>query len=143
MITTITHINTQLYFDFLKLGDTILKTRFFYLDLTKPDPFYITAVLSGILQFIASKMMMPAIEKAEKAAEKTPGKMDDLAYNMQQQSLYMMPVMSVIIGVTLPAGIMLYIVTTTLFSIVQNYCINGWGGVKPWIDKIKLWKRKN
>jgi YidC/Oxa1 family membrane protein insertase len=141
-------INNKLYFQQLKLtqGETIT-TKFLYMDLAKPDPYFVLAILSGILQFIASKMMMPIMEKAEKAAEKTETKTDDIALQMQQQQLYMMPIMNVIIGVTLPSGVVLYIVTTTLFTIAQNYILNGWGGLKPLITKFKaaaktkVWKK--
>lgn len=139
----VSQINNKIYFDQFKLasGETIA-TKFLYMDLSKPDPYFILAVLSGLLQFVASKMMMPAIEKAEKVAEKTDTKVDDLALQMQQQQLYMMPIMNVIIGVTLPAGVVLYIVTTTIFTIAQNYVLNGWGGMKPLINKLKTAKKK-
>ena len=84
-------------------------------------------------------MMMPFVEKAEKIAEKTEPKTDDIAFQMQQQTLYMMPIMNVVIGVALPSGVLLYIVVTTLFTIAQNYFISGWGGMKPLIKK--LWKK--
>jgi dTDP-4-amino-4,6-dideoxygalactose transaminase len=74
---------------------------------------------------------------AEKLAKETIDKTDDIAYNMQQQSLYMMPIMSLVIGITLPAGVVLYIVTTTIFSIIQTYLISGLGGVNSWIKKLK------
>lgn len=135
-------INQKIYVDNLRLlpGQQI-ETHFGYMDLAKPDPLFILAVLSGILQFVASKMMMPIMEKAEKAAEITPSQADDIALQMQQQSLYMMPIMNVVIGVTLPAGVVLYIVVTTIFTVVQNYFTNGWGGMKPFINKLKFAKR--
>ena len=107
------------------------------MDLAKPDPFFILAVLAGLFQLISSKMTMPYVEQGEKAAKKTPGKSDDIAYNMQQQMLYTMPVMNVLIGLTLPSGVVLYMVVTTIFSIAQSYFVSGWGGLKPWIYKIQ------
>jgi YidC/Oxa1 family membrane protein insertase len=134
-------INAHVYFDFLKLaGDKPLDLTFWYMDLSKPDPLYILAVLSGLFQLVATKMMMPAAKKIEKLAKATPKKTDDMATQMQQQMLYMMPVMNVVIGVTLPAGVVLYIVATSLFSIVQNYFVYGWGGLKPWINKLNFGK---
>jgi len=131
-------INAHLYFEWLKLDiNHALNIKFLYLDLTKPDPYYIIAVLSGILQFIASKMMLPSIKEGEKLAEKTPDTTDDMAYMMQQQSAYMMPLMNVVIGITLPAGTMLYLVVSTIFTIVQNYFIYGLGELKPYVKKIK------
>jgi YidC/Oxa1 family membrane protein insertase len=137
-----TQINSKLYFDQLRLApQEKITTSFLYMDLSKPDKFLVLAILSGLLQFVASKMMMPIIEKAEKVAEKTEPKADDIALQMQQQSLYMMPVMNVIIGITLPSGVMLYIVVTTIFTIFQNYFLTGWGGMKPLLNKMKFVKR--
>ncbi len=139
----ITAINARIYFDFLKLGATnVINTSFLYLNLAKPDPIYILAVLAGLLQFVASKMTMPYVEMGEKAAKQTPDKKDDMGYNMQQQMMYTMPIMNFIIGITLPSGVVLYIVTTTVFQIVQTYFFSGWGGMKSLINKArKVWKK--
>jgi YidC/Oxa1 family membrane protein insertase len=140
LATDITQLNPQMYFGFLKFaeGET-LNTAFLWMkDLAKPDKFFILALLSGAFQLIQSKMTMPYVEAGEKAAKKTPDKSDDIAYNMQQQMLYTMPIMNVIIGVTLPAGVVLYILTTTIFSLVQTYFVSGWGGLKPWLHKLGL-----
>jgi len=138
---SISSINPLLYFDILRFNKyDILDTTFLYLDLAKPDPFYIMGTVSALLQLIATKMTMPLIKKAEKAAKKTPEKSDDMALMMQQQSMYMMPIMNFIFGITLPSGIMLYIVTTTVFTIVQNYFVSGLGGLKPWIEKLNFGK---
>jgi YidC/Oxa1 family membrane protein insertase len=138
----VNNINSKIYFSNFRLApEERIATNFGYLDLAKPDPYFVFAILAGVLQFVASKMMMPYIEKAAKAAEKTEPKTDDMAFQMQQQSLYMMPIMNIIIGITLPSGIMIYIVVTTLFTIVQNYYSSGWGGMKPFINKLRLAKK--
>ncbi len=136
-VTDIAAINTKMYADFLQFASLEqLSTSFLYLDLAKPDPYFILAGLAGISQFVLAKMNMPYAEAGVKAAKKTPDKKDDIAYNMQQQSLYIMPAMMAFLGISLPSGVIMYIVTSTLFSIVQNYFVNGWGGMKPWIDKV-------
>lgn len=132
-------LNAQIYFNFLKLNPANpIQTTFGYLNLAKPDPFYILAILSAAFQFVASKMMMPYNEQGEIAAKKTPEKTDDIAYNMQGQMLYTMPLMNFIIGITLPSGMMLYILISTIFAIFQTYFFSGWGGMKPLIKKIGL-----
>lgn len=137
-VADITQINDRLYFDFLKFTSLEqLSTNFFYLDLAKPDPYFVMAILAGAFQFIQAKMSMPYTEEGVKAAKKTPDKKDDIAYNMQQQTMYIMPAMMVVFGISLPSGVMMYIIASTLFSIVQNYIINGPGGIKPWLDKLK------
>lgn len=139
----INSLNSSLYFDWLKLAEgAVIQTKFLYMNLAKPDPYYIVAVLSGVLQFFSGKMMMPYVEQAEKAAKKTPDKKDDFAYAMQQQTTYFLPIMNVMIGITLPAGVMLYIIATTIFSMVQNYFATGWGGLKPLIDKLNFTAKK-
>ncbi|HLC93899.1 MAG TPA: YidC/Oxa1 family membrane protein insertase [Patescibacteria group bacterium] len=139
--TNIEEINSHLYFSFLNL-DLVeqIQIRFLWLDLTKPDPYYVLAVLSGVFQLFQSKMTQPYVEIGEKAAQKTPDKKDDIAYNIQEQMLYTMPIMNFIIGVTLPAGVVLYILTTTIFSLVQTYFVSGLGGLKPWLKKAGLVK---
>jgi YidC/Oxa1 family membrane protein insertase len=132
-------LNARIYFDFIKLSaDEVIKTQFLWMNLAKPDPYFVLAILSGLLQLVQSKMTMPFVEMGEKAAEKTTDKKDDIGYNMQQQMLYTMPIMNVVIGVTLPAGVVLYILATTIFSVVQTYFVSGWGGMKSWLHKLGL-----
>ncbi len=135
-------INDLIYFESLKfVSIEEIKTQFLYLNLAQPDPFFILAALSGLLQFAVSKMTVPYSEAGEKAAAKTPDKKDDVAYNVQNQMLYTMPIINFIIGTRLPAGVTLYLVTTTLFSLLQTYFVSGWGGLKPLISKIAIWKK--
>ena len=140
----IAKINEKLYLESFRLSaEQTVETQFLWMDLSNPDPYFILAIVSGILQFIASKMMMPLAEKVKAAAKKTKPKSDDMASMMQQQTLYFMPIMSVIIGVTLPAGVVLYIVTTSLFMVVQNYFTTGWGGLQPLINRISPTAKAN
>ena len=135
--TDVSAINSKIIFEGMKLAsDAKISTTFGYLNLAKTDPYLVLALLSGVLQYVASKMMIPYVEKAEKAAEKTPPKTDEIAMQMQQQSLYMMPIMNVVIGIALPSGVLLYIVITTIFTIIQNYLSMGWGGMTPIIKRL-------
>jgi YidC/Oxa1 family membrane protein insertase len=135
-------LNRRIYFDQYKfVSGEIVNTRFLYLNLAKPDPYLIVTILAVLLQFVATKMLMPYSEISEKAARVTPEKSDDMMASLQKQNLYMMPIMFFIFGLTLPSGVMLYIATTTLFQIVQTYISSGWGGIKPWISKIKFVKK--
>jgi YidC/Oxa1 family membrane protein insertase len=106
------------YFDFLKGVE--ISPEFLYLNLYKPDPFFILPVLAGLAQFFMSKMLLPKIKKAEKTAEKTPETTDDLMYSMQEQMMYISPIMTVVIGATLPSGLILYWFISSLYSLVQN-----------------------
>lgn len=142
-IDDIAVLNSHLYADFLRLNSiNDIQTKFLYLDLTKPDPYHILAILLGTMQFLFAKMNIPYSKVGTAAAKKTPDKQDDIAYNMQQQSLYIMPIFMVMLGATMPAGVAIYLIASTLFSIVQNYFVNGFGGLEPLIEKI-YGKRKN
>jgi YidC/Oxa1 family membrane protein insertase len=139
--TDIGELNSHIYFDFLRFSpETEISRTFGYLDLAQPDRLYILAVLAGLFQLFQSKMASPYVEAGGKAAKKTPDKKDDIAYNIQQQMLYTMPIMTLIIGATLPSGVVLYIITTTIFSLVQTYFVSGLGGLRPWLNKVGLAK---
>ena len=123
-----------------------ISTQFLWLDLTKPDPYYIFPIFAGVTQLILSMMILPGADaSAEKTlALATPGKTDDhkaedmgaMAATMQKQMVFMMPVMTVIIALKFPSGLTLYWITTTLFSIVQQYFVSGWGAAATYYQKI-------
>jgi len=75
----------------------------------------ILAVLTGIAQFFQSKMMAT---KQKKSAGSS-----DMSQMMQKQMLYFLPLFTVFILWKLPAAVALYWLTTTLFTIAQQYII--------------------
>jgi YidC/Oxa1 family membrane protein insertase len=77
------------------------------------------AVASGLLQFIQSRMLMPP------AAENDP------SASTQRTMMVIFPFFSIIYGGLFPAGVFVYWITTSLFSIIQQYLIVGWGSVFP------------
>jgi len=84
------------------------------LDLSKPNA--ILAVLAGAAQFWQAKMMV-----TKRPTVKAPGAKDeDMMAMMNKQMIYMMPVMTVIIGLSLPGGLSLYWLITTLLTGVQQ-----------------------
>lgn len=130
-------LNASLYFESLKFTVDTVDTSFFYLNLAEPDPYYVLAILAGLFQFLTSKVTMGFTKSAEKVAKKTPDKKDDIAYNIQEQMLYIMPVITVIIGLSLPSGAVLYILITTIFSLVQTYLLMG---DRKWIKLLNSQK---
>jgi membrane protein insertase Oxa1/YidC/SpoIIIJ len=119
----------------------ILSTKFLYLDLVKPDPYLIITVLTVAAQFIATKMMSPYSKTSTKAVKHTKSQTDDIAQAMQKQNQYIMPLMFFIFGITLPSGVMLYILVSTLFQIAQTYHFSGLGGLKGWLKKTESNKK--
>lgn len=97
-----------------------INTNFLVWDLGLPDQYFVLPILAGVAQFFASKFMMAGVKKGEKIAEQTSDNKDDLAYNMQKQSLYLFPVMTIFIGFKLPSGLVLYWLVSTIFSLLQQ-----------------------
>lgn len=137
-VVDITAVNSKLYAESLKFAaGEVINSHFLLFDMAKPDRTFILPVLCALLQFLSSKMMMPVMDKAEKLAEKTPQKSDDIMYSMQEQMLYMFPVMMLVFGFSLPSGVMLNIFVSTVFTLVQSYFVMGWGGLAPLVQKLK------
>jgi len=63
---------------------------------------------SGLMQFLSAKKMMPAAKVDASVAKKTKDKEDDMAVAMRNQSTYMMPLMTLVIGWKFSLGILLY-----------------------------------
>ncbi len=76
-------------------------------------PALVLGVLAGATQFWQSKLMMP----------KASGAQDTTTRVMSLQTTYILPIISVVIAVKLPAGLPLYWVVTTLFAVAQQYYI--------------------
>lgn len=80
------------------------------------------AIISSLVQLVASRMTMPP-------ASATGA--DDANVKTQRQMAIFLPFISLIYGSILPAGLFLYWIGSTIFSIVQQYLIIGWGGMFP------------
>jgi len=91
------------------------------------DPFYILPVLAGVAQLIASVMAMPA----------KPVQTDDPNQRMFQSMAYTFPIMTVFLGASFPAGLTLYWIATTLFQIVQQYFVSGWGQLPKYLPFLR------
>ncbi len=82
----------------------------------------VLAVISSLVQLVASRMMMPPPSITGT---------DDPNVRMQRQMAIFLPFISLIYGSILPAGLFLYWIGSTLFSVGQQYLIIGWGGMFP------------
>jgi YidC/Oxa1 family membrane protein insertase len=94
------------------------------LDLSKPDKF-VLPLLAGGLQFLQSWMMMPKGKNLGQEA------------NLSKQMTYLMPIMTVMFAFSLPSGLPLYWVVTTLVAIVQQAVIK-----PPKPSTVKVIKRE-
>jgi YidC/Oxa1 family membrane protein insertase len=82
----------------------------------------ILAIISALLQLVQSRMTLPSSRD---------GKTDDPNVRTQRQMVILLPFISIVYGGLLPAGLFLYWIFSTLFSIGQQYLIIGWGGMFP------------
>lgn len=73
------------------------------------------AVITGLAQFWQTKMLTH-----RKQPKVSGAKDEDMMAQLNRQMLYFMPVMTAVIGASLPAGLVLYWLTTTLLTIVQQ-----------------------
>ena len=92
-----------------------------------PDPLYILPVLAGVTQLISSVMFQPAVQP----------KNVDPQQKMMQSMQYYFPLITVFIAQGLPSGLALYWVTTTLFGIVQQYFVSGWGRLPRFLPFLR------
>lgn len=119
---------------------------FLWLDITKPDPLFILPVIAGVTQLLLGLMLLPVTDPSAKTtmALSTTTKKDDkqaediasMAQSMQQQMVFVMPIITLFLALKFPAGLALYWVVTTIFSLVQQYFVSGWGGLPNVFKKL-------
>ncbi|MFA5211223.1 MAG: YidC/Oxa1 family membrane protein insertase [Patescibacteria group bacterium] len=85
----------------------------------------VLAVLAGAAQYFQTKMFTK--KKAPKVAGEA-SKDEDMASMMNKQMLYMMPIMTILIGYKLPAGLTLYWFLSTILT---------------WLQQMVLFKKKD
>lgn len=84
-------------------------------------------IIAGLAQLIASVMAMPA----------KPVQSDDPNQRMFQSMAYTFPLMTVFLGASFPAGLTLYWIATTVFQIVQQYFVSGWGQLPKYLPFLR------
>lgn len=106
----------------LKMGGGNINFMFLgILDLTQKS--LVLAILTGILQYFQTKMIMAT--KSNAVQVKKMDSQEDFSQIMNKQMLYVMPFILAFTAFSLPAGIALYLVITTAFSVVQQYYTMG------------------
>lgn len=86
--------------------DAIQNISFGFLNVSEPA--WVLAILAGVLQFIQARLSLTTQPQTQQTAA------------MNRQMAYFLPVIIVVIGWNLPAGLSLYWVATTLFSIGEQ-----------------------
>jgi YidC/Oxa1 family membrane protein insertase len=80
---------------------------------------YVMAILVGASMWVQQKMSMNVAPTDPKQRQQT------------QMMLWMMPIMFTFLALTFPSGLSMYWVTSTVFRIIFQYKITGWGGLLP------------
>jgi YidC/Oxa1 family membrane protein insertase len=83
--------------------------------------FSLLAFISAVLQLVQSRMTMPPSDPAYQ----------DQNSRVQRQLVLFLPLISILYGGFLPAGLFIYWIVTTIFGIAQQYLIVGWGSMFP------------
>lgn len=105
----------EMLYGFVNKPETVSVLAFGFLDLAKAS--IPIAILAGLSQFWQAKML-----STQTPSKKIEGSKDEAMLGMMnKQMLYVMPVMTVMIGWSLPGGLILYWLVTNLLTIVQQY----------------------
>lgn len=111
-------------YDFVAMPDMISPITMGILDLSKSN--IILAAIAGAAQFVQTKTLM-AVNKKRNLISKNTGKQEEGSFTkefsetMNKQMLYIMPFFTVFISASLPAGLALYWIVTSVVSILEQY----------------------
>ncbi|OGG22567.1 hypothetical protein A3D03_00270 [Candidatus Gottesmanbacteria bacterium RIFCSPHIGHO2_02_FULL_40_13] len=126
----ISDINKVIYLSFLKIET--LDLSFFGLNLaSKPSEWQTSGfillavpVITGVLQYIQTKMMIPQTQttnnKQQITTKDKDNKTEDMGMMMQKQMSIMMPLMIGFFAYSFPLGLSLYWNTFTVFGIIEQ-----------------------
>ena len=87
----------------------------------------ILPLVAGALQLVASLQAMPANQP----------KSDDPNVRVTQTMAYYFPLITVYFASQFASGLAVYWVTTTVFQIVQQYFVSGWGQLARWLPFLR------
>ncbi len=105
----------KLYY-FIPAPETVSTMFLGFLDLSQKN--VALAVIAGALQFLQTKMLTRTKQP------NVPGSKDEsMTSALNKQMMYMMPIVTIVIGVSLPGGLMLYWGTSTLVTILQQVIV--------------------
>ncbi len=111
--TGLSNGSLQLLYSFIPNPGSINTLFLRFIDLSKPQP--VLAIIAGIAQYFQTKMLFV------KKQPVVPGASDENALAMMnKQMMVMMPILTVVIGFTLPGGLTLYWLITTVLMWLQQ-----------------------
>ncbi len=116
------HIDQTTIYSFTKIPSIINMNLF---GISVADKSVVFAILVAITQFLQMQITMPSVKKKPAVDGKKPGFGDELAKSMSVQMKYVMPIIMFFIAKSFPLVVSLYLITSSLFAIGQEYYIRG------------------
>jgi YidC/Oxa1 family membrane protein insertase len=100
-------------------------------NLAQPDHLFFNfigplPIISALLQLIASIQALP----------RNPPQTDDPTQRTMQSMTYYLPLITLVFFKDLAAGVFIYYITTTIFQMIQQYFVMGWGQLPRWIPPL-------
>jgi YidC/Oxa1 family membrane protein insertase len=112
----------NLLYPFVANPGTIGTMMFGVIDLSKPN--YVLAVLAGAVQFWQSWQILrkpsPAAPPPPEVEGKKGAEDEGMAATVNKQMMYVMPLVTVFIGISLPGGLALYWLIMSLLTVAQQ-----------------------
>ncbi len=109
--------------NFLDVGSLIpLNSKFLWMNLGQPEPYYILAIIVAATTYIQSKLTLPPATNP-----------NDQSAAMGQSMAITMPLMLGWFALTFPSGLAVYFITSNLLGIIQ-YAVQGkanWSNLLP------------
>ena len=106
--------SSGLVYGFINNPGALHNIAFGFLDFSKPNIYL--AVAAGLAQFVQAKMMPMKKPDVSGAGSKD----ESMAVIMNKQMLYIFPVLTIFICLSLPAGLAFYWLVTTVLMILQQ-----------------------
>jgi YidC/Oxa1 family membrane protein insertase len=116
-------LSRSIIFPFLNVSDLIpLNSKFLWMNLGQPEPYYILAIIVAVTTYIQSKLTLPPSTNP-----------NDQSAAMGQSMAITMPLMLGWFALTFPSGLAVYFITSNVLGIVQ-YAAQGkanWSNLLP------------
>ncbi len=116
--------NFALLYSFVPVPQSVNTMFLGFMDLSKPS--YVLAIIAALVQYVQTKQILkpPAAtitSPPPEVAGSKGAKDESMATMMNKQMMYVMPVMTAVIGFSLPGGLTLYWFVMSLLTLLQQW----------------------